>query len=106
VHQDQSRTARGNLLGYLGGVAQAGYVGTLVIRQFIQSDLNAGQVLGAGIGSYELDHVPDRDGAGPDDPGVECEFAVEFAAEIPRTSVGKFKKSVLRDQYRDRYQHT
>jgi len=30
--------------------------------------------------------------------------AVEFAAEIPRTSVGKFKKSVLRDQYRDRYQ--
>src|SRR5262245_15674248 len=30
--------------------------------------------------------------------------AVEFASEIPRTSVGKFKKSVLRDQYRDRYQ--
>jgi fatty-acyl-CoA synthase len=30
--------------------------------------------------------------------------AVEFAAEIPRTSVGKFKKSVLRDRYRDRYQ--
>ena len=30
--------------------------------------------------------------------------AVEFAPEIPRTSVGKFKKSVLRDQYRDRYQ--
>jgi acyl-CoA synthetase (AMP-forming)/AMP-acid ligase II len=31
--------------------------------------------------------------------------AVEFAPEIPRTSVGKFKKSVLRDQYRDRYQN-
>ena len=30
--------------------------------------------------------------------------AVEFAAEIPRTSVGKFKKSVLRDQYRNLYQ--
>jgi fatty-acyl-CoA synthase len=30
--------------------------------------------------------------------------AIEFAAEIPRTSVGKFKKSVLRDRYRDRYQ--
>jgi fatty-acyl-CoA synthase len=30
--------------------------------------------------------------------------AVEFAAEIPRTSVGKFKKSVLRDQYRDWYE--
>jgi fatty-acyl-CoA synthase len=29
--------------------------------------------------------------------------AVEFAPEIPRTSVGKFKKSVLRDQYRNRY---
>jgi len=29
--------------------------------------------------------------------------AVEFASEIPRTSVGKFKKSVLRDQYRDWY---
>jgi fatty-acyl-CoA synthase len=29
---------------------------------------------------------------------------IEFAAEIPRTSVGKFKKSVLRDQYRDLYQ--
>jgi acyl-CoA synthetase (AMP-forming)/AMP-acid ligase II len=28
---------------------------------------------------------------------------VEFASEIPRTSVGKFKKSVLRDQYRDHY---
>jgi fatty-acyl-CoA synthase len=32
--------------------------------------------------------------------------AVEFAAEIPRTSVGKFKKSVLRDQFRDRYTHS
>jgi fatty-acyl-CoA synthase len=31
--------------------------------------------------------------------------AVEFAPEIPRTSVGKFKKSLLRDQYRDRYQN-
>ena len=31
--------------------------------------------------------------------------AIEFAAEIPRTSVGKFKKSALRDQYRDRYQN-
>jgi fatty-acyl-CoA synthase len=30
--------------------------------------------------------------------------AVEFAEEIPRTSVGKFKKSVLRDLYRNRYQ--
>ena len=30
--------------------------------------------------------------------------AIEFATEIPRTSVGKFKKSVLRDRYRDRYQ--
>jgi acyl-CoA synthetase (AMP-forming)/AMP-acid ligase II len=29
--------------------------------------------------------------------------AVEFAAEIPRTSAGKFKKSVLREQYQDRY---
>ncbi len=29
--------------------------------------------------------------------------AVEFAPEIPRTSVGKFKKSVLREQFRDRY---
>ena len=29
---------------------------------------------------------------------------VEFAAEIPRTSVGKFKKSALRDQFKDRYQ--
>ncbi|HKT81482.1 MAG TPA: long-chain fatty acid--CoA ligase [Vicinamibacterales bacterium] len=29
--------------------------------------------------------------------------AVEFASEIPRTSVGKFKKSVLREQFRDRY---
>ena len=26
--------------------------------------------------------------------------AIEFAAEIPRTSVGKFKKSVLREKYR------
>jgi fatty-acyl-CoA synthase len=31
--------------------------------------------------------------------------AIEFAAEIPRTSVGKFKKSVLRDRFRDRYQN-
>jgi fatty-acyl-CoA synthase len=30
--------------------------------------------------------------------------AVEFASEIPRTSAGKFKKSVLREQYRDHYQ--
>jgi fatty-acyl-CoA synthase len=30
--------------------------------------------------------------------------AVEFAAEIPRTSAGKFKKSVLREQFRGRYQ--
>jgi fatty-acyl-CoA synthase len=29
--------------------------------------------------------------------------AIEFVAEIPRTSVGKFKKSVLREQYKDRY---
>ncbi len=29
--------------------------------------------------------------------------AIEFAAEIARTSVGKFKKSVLREHYRDRY---
>ena len=28
---------------------------------------------------------------------------IEFVAEIPRTSVGKFKKSVLRDQFRDAY---
>ena len=27
----------------------------------------------------------------------------EFVAEIPRTSVGKFKKSVLRDQFKDTY---
>src|SRR5262245_52793536 len=32
--------------------------------------------------------------------------AVEFAPEIPRTSVGKFKKSVLRDQFRDRYKQS
>jgi len=31
---------------------------------------------------------------------------IEFASEIPRTSVGKFKKSALRDQFRDRYQTT
>jgi fatty-acyl-CoA synthase len=31
---------------------------------------------------------------------------IEFANEIPRTSVGKFKKSALRDQFRDRYQTT
>src|SRR4029450_3693517 len=29
--------------------------------------------------------------------------AIEFTAEIPRTSAGKFKKSVLRERYRDRY---
>jgi fatty-acyl-CoA synthase len=29
---------------------------------------------------------------------------VEFAAEIPRTSAGKFKKSALRELYRERYQ--
>ena len=29
--------------------------------------------------------------------------AIEFAAEIPRTSVGKFKKSALREQFRRRY---
>jgi len=29
--------------------------------------------------------------------------AIEFTNEIPRTSVGKFKKSVLRDTYKDRY---
>jgi len=30
--------------------------------------------------------------------------ALEFVSEIPRTSAGKFKKSTLRDRYRDRYQ--
>jgi fatty-acyl-CoA synthase len=30
--------------------------------------------------------------------------AIEFASEIPRTSVGKFKKTTLRDKYRERYQ--
>jgi len=30
--------------------------------------------------------------------------AIEFAPEIPRTSVGKFRKTTLRDKYRDRYQ--
>jgi fatty-acyl-CoA synthase len=30
--------------------------------------------------------------------------AIEFAQEIPRTSVGKFKKTTLRDKYRDHYQ--
>jgi fatty-acyl-CoA synthase len=29
--------------------------------------------------------------------------AIEFTTEIPRTSVGKFKKSVLRDTYKGRY---
>jgi fatty-acyl-CoA synthase len=29
---------------------------------------------------------------------------IEFAAEIPRTSAGKFKKSALREKYRDHYQ--
>ena len=32
--------------------------------------------------------------------------AVEFASEIPRTSAGKFKKSVLREQFQNRYQLT
>ncbi len=30
--------------------------------------------------------------------------AIEFASEIPRTSAGKFKKSLLREQFRARYQ--
>lgn len=30
--------------------------------------------------------------------------AFEFTTEIPRTSVGKFKKSALREQFKDRYQ--
>ena len=30
--------------------------------------------------------------------------AIEFASEIPRTSAGKFKKSMLREQYRTHYQ--
>jgi fatty-acyl-CoA synthase len=30
--------------------------------------------------------------------------AIEFAPEIPRTSVGKFRKTTLRDKYHDRYQ--
>jgi acyl-CoA synthetase (AMP-forming)/AMP-acid ligase II len=30
--------------------------------------------------------------------------AFEFVSEIPRTSVGKFRKSALREQFRDRYQ--
>jgi fatty-acyl-CoA synthase len=30
--------------------------------------------------------------------------ALEFISEIPRTSAGKFKKSALRDRYRDHYQ--
>jgi acyl-CoA synthetase (AMP-forming)/AMP-acid ligase II len=30
--------------------------------------------------------------------------AFEFASEIPRTSVGKFKKSTLRDKYKEHYQ--
>ena len=29
--------------------------------------------------------------------------SIEFVSEIPRTSVGKFKKSVLRDQFKDAY---
>ena len=29
--------------------------------------------------------------------------AIEFISEIPRTSVGKFKKSALREQFKDRY---
>jgi fatty-acyl-CoA synthase len=31
--------------------------------------------------------------------------AIEFADEIPRTSVGKFKKSLLREQFKDAYQN-
>jgi fatty-acyl-CoA synthase len=31
--------------------------------------------------------------------------AIVFAPEIPRTSVGKFKKSVLRERYKDQYQN-
>ena len=31
---------------------------------------------------------------------------IEFVGEIPRTSVGKFKKSALREQFKDRYQPT
>jgi acyl-CoA synthetase (AMP-forming)/AMP-acid ligase II len=30
--------------------------------------------------------------------------AVEFVDAIPRTSAGKFRKSALRDQFRERYQ--
>ncbi len=30
--------------------------------------------------------------------------AIEFASEIPRTSVGKFKKTTLRERYREHYQ--
>ena len=30
--------------------------------------------------------------------------AVEFVDAIPRTSTGKFRKSALRDQFRERYQ--
>jgi fatty-acyl-CoA synthase len=30
--------------------------------------------------------------------------AIEFAQEIPRTSVGKFRKTTLRDRYREHYQ--
>jgi fatty-acyl-CoA synthase len=30
--------------------------------------------------------------------------SIEFATEIPRTSVGKFKKTTLRERYRDHYQ--
>jgi fatty-acyl-CoA synthase len=30
--------------------------------------------------------------------------AIEFASEIPRTSVGKFKKTTLRDKYKEHYQ--
>jgi hypothetical protein len=37
-----------------GFVAQAGYVGTLVIRQFSLVDLNAGKVLGAGVAGEPL----------------------------------------------------
>jgi Carboxypeptidase regulatory-like domain/TonB dependent receptor-like, beta-barrel len=37
-----------------GFVLQAGYVGTLIIRQFSLVDLNAGQVLGAGVAGEPL----------------------------------------------------
>jgi fatty-acyl-CoA synthase len=32
--------------------------------------------------------------------------AIEFAAEIPRTSAGKFQKTALREKYGDYYERT